>query len=464
MPGGVRRATRVTRLWLCWACAWAAPIPAAQVDYGVGLSLTYEDNIDRTETNHRAEVTESVMGGIFFREENSDLNARVLAQLEHRHFVRATFSDDTTAYVDGAALWTISPRRLTWLLEDTFREVQLNLTTPDTPSNRAKSNSLNTGPDLILAVDSANSVSLGGRYGRFDIQNSLNDNVRYGGFLRGIHALSQQSRVSLNYEATRVNFLPEATPFPRILQQNFYGRYEALYAGGNGTTVDLGKTHITRYGGDNLDGHLARAAFLRGLTPQMSIRAGYSDEISDTYSDLIRGVTLSGVPLDPGVAVIQAGGLATTDLYHSTRGELAFLNQGPHFQYTLLGYGRKVDFQTLGEDYHEIGGRIGVNWIYSGTTRFNAYADYSKRAYQTLAIDGTQIQGDPLPTPPLRVDSDRNYIATADYKLNRNLTITLSGNFAQRDSNAPGVSFVDRRVMLLLAFSSSQQLEMKSRR
>ena len=31
---------------LCWT--WAAPVLAAQAEYGVGLSATYESNITRT--------------------------------------------------------------------------------------------------------------------------------------------------------------------------------------------------------------------------------------------------------------------------------------------------------------------------------------------------------------------------------------------------------------------------------
>lgn len=473
MPGDAGKTTRVTRRWLkarlsagslapggnraghgsrgwgvvmlYWTCAWASSSLAAQVDYGVGYYLLGQSNITRTNTNSTPELTQAIMGGISVQENNSDLNARVLAQIEHRHFNRATFSDDTTAYVDGTSLWTIVPRRLTWMLNDTFREVQLSLTSPDTPGNRTKSNSLLTGPDLIFAVDSSNSAMFGGRYGRFDIQNSLSDNLRYSGYARAVHSLSPQSAVSLNYEAGRVLFEPEATTFPKILKESWYVRYEALNAG-SGATVDLGTTRVTRYGADRLRGHLERLTLFKAFSTESGIRISYSDEISDTYSDLIRGITTqSSAPVDPPAVVIQ--GLATADLYHSKRGEVDYLNQNARFQYALQGWARKVDFETLDEDYNEKGGRFTLNWLLSGAVRFNAYGEYWKRTYLTLD----------------REDTNRNYILGADYKLNSNLTFRLEGGVAQRESTAEGASYTDRRALLLLGYGTGP-FDVRSRR
>jgi hypothetical protein len=473
MPGGVDSASRAARLRqearlpasgvaphgddaahgsmrscvvaLCWACAWSAPVFPAQLDYGVGLSATYESNMFRTTTDPRPELYESLMGAVNLSESNRDLNVRALAQVEHRHFTRQTFSDDTTGFLDGAALWTIVPQRVTWALEDTFREVQVNLTAPNTPGNLTKSNTLNTGPDLTFAIDSTNSAVVGGRYGRFDVQNSLSDNRRYGGYLRGVHMLSLVSKISLNYETWHVSFEPEATPFPKVLQQNWYGHYESLYAG-SGAAIDLGRTRVTQYGGQSLDGNLGRLTLIKAFGPDSSFRISYSDEISDTYSDLLRGVTLAAVPADPAAVIIQ--GLATADVYHSKLGSIAYANQGGRFQYTLVGLGRKIDFATLDQDYDERGGRIYLNWRQSGVLQFVLSGYYSKRTYLTLD----------------REDTDRDTLASAEYRVNSNIAITLLGDLIRRDSTAPGVSYVDRRVLLLAGFTIGRGLQMQSRR
>lgn len=430
---------------LCWVCAWSAPIFAAQVDFGAGLSSTYESNMLRTTTDPRPELYQSLMGAASIVQTTGDLNARLLAQLEYRHFTRHTFSDDTTGYLEEAALWTIAPRRLNWTLNDTFREVLVNLTAPNTPGNRTKSNTLETGPDLTFTLSGSNSVLLSARYGRFDVQNSLADNKRYGASLRGVHALSPESKVSLNYEMMDVSFEPQATPFPKVLEQNAYGRYETLHAG-DGVTVDLGQTRATQEGGQSFQGRLERLTLIKAFGLESTVRLSYSDEISDTYSDLIRGITLSAVPTDPAVVIIQ--GLATADIYHSKQGSLAYVNQGGRFQYGFVGLGRKVDFATLDEDYDERGGRLYLAWLFSPAGRFLATGYYSRRTYLTLD----------------RQDTDRDYSASAEFKVNRNLTITLLGNLVSRDSTALGVSYVDRRAMLLLGYTFGQQFVMQSRR
>jgi hypothetical protein len=430
---------------LFWGCAWTFPALAIQLDYGIGTYLLAESNITRTETDGKPEVTAAVLGGVQLQENNSDVVARGLAQVEHRHFTRATFSDDNTLFIDGNSIWNMVPRRLSWMLSDTFREVQLSITSPNTPSNRTKSNSLITGPDATFAIDGANSLVFGARYGRFDIENSAADNRRYGGFVRAIHALSSENALSLNYEAGRIFFEPAATQFPEVVKENGYVRFESVNAG-SGATIDVGRTHVVRYGGDPLDGNLVRATLLKGFGKDAGLRLSYADEISDTYSDLIRGViSLSSAPVDPPAIVVT--GLSTTDLYHSKRGEVDFLNQEGRFQYTLQGWLRKVDFETINDDYDEKGARGGANWLMSAALRFNAYGEYSSRNY--FIID--------------RQDTDRNYIVGVDYRLNSNLIVRIEGGLSQRDSSVPGASYADKRGLLFLGFGTGA-FDVRSRR
>jgi len=420
---------------LGWACV--VPVYAGQVDFGVGLSFAHNSNIKRVEENPRSEWTEAAMAGLAYRESTADVSARVLAQVERRHFVRNSISDDTGGFLDGAAVWRILPRRFTWIIEDTFRQVLLDVTAPDTISNRAKSNSLNTGPDFTFALSSTNSAEIGARYGRFDIENSTADNRRYTAFGRGVHALSAQTKVSLNYEAARAYFDPGAQPFPRIFRQDWFARFQNLSAI-NSTIVDLGTTRVTREGGEPLDGRLARLTLSQAFSSQSTARLALSDQISDTYSDLIRGVTSSTAPVDTSVAVVVPGAnFASGDLYHSKRGDLAYVNNDGRFGYTLQTYERRVDFMTLeNNDYQEKGGKFVWTWN-SAVMRFNASWDYTRR---TFGSD--------------RQDTDRNYEARVTFSVNRNVTVSVQGGRSERQSTAPLNSYVDNRVVLLLGYSS----------
>jgi hypothetical protein len=445
-PVGILRWGNWGRVVLVWACVWPAPTYAAVI-LGVGTSLSYDTNVGRVETNPRPDWIQSLVGGVLYTEKLGSFSARAIAQVEWRHFYRGTFSDDRTGFLDESAIWTIVPQRLTWVLDDTFREVLFDVTAPDTPGNRTKSNSLNTGPDLTFAVDSANAIVFSGRYGRFDVKNSNGDNHRYSGIVRGLHAFSPQTSISLNYEAAKVFFEPQAQIFPEVLLENWFARFQTLNAG-NGGTLDVGTSKVTRYTAEPLDGRLLRAAATRALSRQLEVRFAYADQISDTYSDQIRGIASSQAPSDAGVVGAGATNFGTGDLYHTKRGELGFSNRAESLDYTLLGYARRVDFFTFDQnDYDEKGGRIGGNWI-SGARRVQFYADYTHRFFTNLD----------------RTDIMRNYGLGVDYKLNGNITVSLFGSVAKQDSTVPGNSFVDQRVMLAVGYSTGRGYDIVSRR
>jgi hypothetical protein len=435
---------------LCSACL--NPVGAlAELGYAAGTYLSYESNIDRVETNPRNELIESIFGGLSYKENTAELTARATAYVERRHFTKHTFSDDTRGYLQGTGTWTLLPKRLLWIVDDTYQDVVLDLTAPNIPTNRAQSNSFNTGPDFTYPLSSTNAAVVGARYGRFDIKNSLADNKRYLGYVRGVHTTPSQSRISLNLEASRVIFEP-GVQFSRAGREDLFGRYETRSAGeglyaGDGAKLDLGKSRVVQYSADpsipnnDLDGHIVRLQLSKAISSQFSLRMSYADQISDTYSDLIGGIVGSSgslAPTEGSVFLVQTSGLATADIYHSKRADLGFVSHGGTIEYTLLPYARSVDFQTLDQDYNEIGGLFFWRWV-SGPRRIEVFASFSTRDY--ILLD--------------RTDADRNYGASMEFKLNRTLTVAFIAGQSKRESTAAGNSYVDNRAMVLLGYAAN---------
>ena len=428
---------------LSWICA--APIHAGQLDYGVGLSLVHDSNIGRVEADPQSELTRVLVGGFFYRENTVDATARILAQLERRHYYRQSYSDETGGSLDGAGVWTILPRQLAWTVEDVFRELQVDVTASDTPSNRTRANSFSTGPDITLFGNSVNSAIVGGRYGRFDIENSNADNRRYSAYARGRHNLSQRTAISVNYEVVRADFEPGAQAFSRILRADSFGRFEND-SPNNNTILDVGTSRLTQYGGPPLaPSRLVRLTFAQTLSSQSKFHVSISDQISDTYSDLIKGVTGTTAPGEEGVALLQGVDFANADIYRSRRGGMAYVNSDRQFRYTLQVYGRHVDLETL-EDYRESGGRFGWTWT-PGAIRFNAFADYTRRRFENLVED-----------------TYRNYGAGVTYRVSSNVSISIEGARAERESTVQSNNFVNRQVGLLLGLSSGLLYEARPRR
>src|SRR4029077_11458814 len=134
-------------------------------------------------------------------------------------------------------------------------------------------------------------------------------------------------------------------------------------------------------------------------------------------------------------------------LYRSERGDLAYTNNDGRFIYTLQGYGRNVDFQTINQDYSERGGNFAWSWIRSTALRFNALMNYTRRTFPSLD----------------RQDIDRTFGVNGVYGLSSNITVTLSVGRFVRDSTAPLNSYVDNQVSLILGYSSGF-VDVRSRR
>jgi hypothetical protein len=432
-------------------------------DAGLGYSLTHNSNITRASESTGcvnppcAEWTEQLFGGFSYEERSAALNARLVAQAEKRRFIRNVYRDDTGFFLDGAAIWTILPRQFTWSFEDSFREVPVDLSAPDTPANRSKVNSLATGPDFALRLNPTNVSTVGIRYGRYLIQDAgsnlqgVGDNERYTAYARWLRQISTLTTASLNFETTRVYFDPPAQ-FTGLFRQDLFFRYE-LVLPYNRQTIDIGGTRFAQNGGQDLNRKLVRYFGQLSPTADSALRATLYDQISDTYTDMIRSVTSLTIPAMPTTQADAAAfsvplNVAAGDLYRSQGGELVYVDLGGLFGYSLQGYVRRVDFANVPQDSREKGGRVSATLLFSVQAQAYAFTQYTRR---TLSISNEQ-------------DTDRNTGLGVIYKLGSSLTAAVEAGQTERQSTVPTASFVDRRAMLLLGYSTGPLYSARPRR
>ena len=431
---------------LCWSCVGGAPVLAGELALGAGYSMLRDSNLTRVPTDPIADWTQTLIGGIAYQENTVDVNARLLAQVENRSFVNNTFPDDNGFYLEGAGVWTLLPRQFVWTVEDIFREVLRDISAVDVPTNRAKANSLSTGPDFTFRLNPSNTSVVGTRYGRFDIEGP-GDNERVAAYARWLLQASAEGTFSLNYEVMRTDFEPPAT-FTQSVREDRFIRYftrPALDA----TTIDFGTTRVRPKGGEEMNGRLARLSTARLLTPDSTLRVLLADEISDTYSDMLLALgSLTGSTPGGTLTPLQGSSLATADVYRSRRGDLTYANQDSRFGYTLQGYARRIDFEQLNQDSKEKGGRLEGSWLYSGDTRFHANADYVRRTFLSFE----------------RTDVERNSRVGVTYRLTRELSLVAEGARTETESTSPTANFVSRRAMLLFAYSTGPLYAVRPRR
>ena len=422
-----------------------SPLFAADYNYGGGVSLTHDSNITHSGTTPRPEWTAAVFAGLAFEEHTLDFNGRLLAQGEYRNYINNVYTDEDSLYLNGAAVWTISPRLLSWFVEETYRQVRVDLTQPDVPTNRTEVSSFSTGPDFTIRLNPTNSAEIGGRYARYDIKGP-GDNQRLGGNTRLIHQVSPFTALSLNYEATQINF-DDSVTYPQVFQTDGFVRFQTRQVP-HEMTLDIGTSRVLRQGTPELRGNLVRLLFARQLTPQSTLQATYISQYSDTFTDMLRGVANPMIPGD--TAIVPGSDIITGDQYYLRRGELAFMSDPPgsRFGYSLRGYARSVDYVTQDLDHHEWGTWLDWAWRPSLATRFYISGRYSKRTF----LDFYEI------------DTDSFRAAGAVYGLSRSVTLTFELSRLTHGSTVPQSSFIDWRGMLLLGYSNGPLYSAVSRR
>ena len=466
----VSKAGRANACWLGACCAallcWGGcGAPAfAQTDFGLGYTLTHDSNVKRSETAPQSDYTEQFFAGLTYNERSADLTARVVAQAERRHFVRNSFDDDTGFFFDGLGVWTISPRFFTWTVQDVHRELNSNPRDPATPATLQKTNSFSTGPDFSFRWDAANTPVIGARYGRFRVYGAESgpapgDSDRYALYAQWLHQISTPSVLSLNSAATRINFDPQAL-YTKISREDAFLRYDYSQLTVR-QTADVGATRMAQSGGQigaqNYSGRLLRYFAQWARTSQSALRIFLADQISDTYSDMIPDFSVPTLPSIRGEAAaapLTVSSFFQPDIYHSRRSEFTYTTQSEFFLYSLQGHLRNVDYKTLDQDYKEKGARASVSWLFSIETQAYAYTQYVKRVF--LSNDER--------------DADRDMAVGLLYQLSRSSSLRLEAGRQERNSNlqntgqSSGPSFVDRRVMLVLGYSTGTLFSPQSRR
>ena len=413
-------------------------VVAGELAYGGAYSYQYDSNVKRVQDNPVSDTIQTGVVGLSYQQNTEALTANVVAQVSRKLYTKDTFEPETAYYANAAAVWVISPQFLSWRLEDVASQVLLDITQPDTPTNRTNSNSLNTGPDFTFRLG-ADSVILGARYGRFYVQGP-GGNYRYTGIVRYLHPLSQRSVVSLNTEAQDIFYYPHGAN-DEIIRQDTYGRYQ-LRSEVDELTADLGTTHDAAAGGQDTTNPLISIVGTHRLTPTTAIHATILDRTLDTYSYLAGGVTTPVPPTDPTAGVgSPSPNVLAGDVYRKRYADLVLAGRGTFLGSTAQAYAQSIDYQTLAQDYKEWGGRVSATWFYSVDLQVRVQAEYIRRTFTSFT----------------REDADKNANIGVQRLLNPNFALAFLGERAQRSSTEPGANFVDHRATVYLIYSSNMR-------
>lgn len=402
------------------------PLRAGESAYGFGYSAEHSDNITLVSANERSDWIHSLFAGFAYQENTTDLVARVLAQATYNQYQRNSFGDQTLFDLNSSAVWTISPQRFFWTLEDTARQALIDSTSADTPTNRTTVNVLSTGPDVSLRLAPVHTLTFGARVGDVYTGRVNADNKRFNGSAGWLYQLSSVTALSLNYQILDVRF-DNTTFYNDYTRQDFFfrARYQPSLSQ---YLLDLGTTSLSYDRGNDRRGTLARLSWSRELTPQSAFGAFLNREFSDTGSAVLAAT--------PPVELSQT--VATGDAYETKGGSVFYNRRGNRIGMQFQA-GRDVrDFATTPQDRKEANGRLQIDYFLSAVSTVTLFAYYTQSEYTDL----------------VRRDTIQNLGLRFDHRLTRTVSLGLEGRRNERRSTDSTLEFVDNRALLTLLYSS----------
>jgi len=413
-----------------------APAFGAEVSYFYGYRGEFSDNIQRVATNPQHDMVNVVVAGLSYQDRSRTLEMRLAPSVEFIDYRKNSFADETRLNLDSLLLWTLSPQRLTWTAEDAVRQVRIDPTQPDTPTNTAVANFFSTGPDIYLRAGSVNTLQLGGRYGDVYVSDTNLDNQRTLYYGRWLYQTSPLTTLSLNYET-------EAVDFDDKLSNVNFQRRDAFFRIQTRTSqsdfsLDAGKSTISRDGTSDAEATLARLSWNRRLNAESTFGVAAESSLSDTGSDLASTAASANNP-GQGTTGSVSQNLVTQDIFRAKRGEISYSRFSSRLKTNFRVFARSLEFQaTPTNDRDEAGGEVSIGYFYSSAMSIDLFYSRVRADYRNQTL----------------VDADSTVGLGVTRLITRNVSTVLRVQQDQRESTNATREFVDNRIIFSVTYSS----------
>lgn len=396
----------------------------------------HSDNVTQVSANEQSDWVHSVLAGFAYQENSADLVAHVQAQATYNTYQNKTFGDEKLFDLNSSAVWTISPQRSLWTLQDEYQQGLINSLGVDTPANRTNINVLSTGPDVYLRLAPVHRLAFGARVGDVYTGQVNADNKRFNGTAAWLYETSPRTTLSLNYQILDVRF-DDAVVNNDFTTQDIF--FRTLYRPSRSQlTLDLGASHVNLDRGNDLRGTLGRLSWNRELTTESNLGATFGKEFLNTGSAVL---ATTDITVPPGSAPPSSSVSTTTitgDVFTSKGGTVYYNRRSSQFRMQLIAGQKKLDYAQEPLDNRETTGHMELGYFFSAVTKATLYTNYTRTEYLDFS----------------RRDTDQIFGLRFDHNLKRTVSVGLEVSRAERRSTISAADFVDNRLFLTLLYSS----------
>ena len=412
---------------------------AADAGYGIGYSFERDSNLALTSSNQRADSINSPILGLGYRQSGSDLAANIVAFGQYNDYWSKVYPDGPLYYANATGLLGLFHRRLTWSVDDQYRELQPIPTVAATPGNRVGVNAVSTGPDLSLR-EGIDTFVLGARYGDYTAQNQPTDNSSYGGYLRWLHDVSETTQLFLGYYGSKIKF--------RDTVDNVNYGLQMVTAGlerrdpNSRVRLEAGGTRYDPVIGAASSKPMLEASWrylpTQNSTAGLSYQAEYSTPGAEIMAQAAAAAPARGSVPPPSVPITYIANGSTfylkrTEGFYAVREGV--LGGGASAFYADSSYEANTLLSTEQE-----GGDIEGSYFSGQVFSVTAFADYVRTRYPGLF--------------PLRTDRDRTGGMLFRYRLSPRVSAAVSVSRTVQASTDSQVSYADNSILFTVFYAS----------
>ncbi len=394
-------------------CYWESAY-SMQLDYGVGYSRVYSDNIRRVSGNEEKEITDIAVISLDANEDTPTLQMALTARAEYFDYKNDVYADTPQGYLNSNILWSIVDRRLSWSFIDYFSQVQILSSSPDTRDNIQDTNIFLTGPDVMFNFGRKDTVRIGMRLGDSYYELTTIGSKRRSAFFVWEHRVGSPLSVSANYETSSISYDDEqqaGAGSGDFKRQDIYGqlRWETS---SKDFVADIGGTVIQPELEDSFLGYLARM----NMTHRASQYTAFDVRLSTQYSDASQEI--ANISEEDNAIRIIGGDFTTPDIYKLSYSGLAYNYRSDITGLRLMLDKRRYDYRLLDSEDRQVVSLTGV-WDYLLSDLSSMSLQYGESRADYLEVVNLQ---------PDRSYKESRYSVGIRRSLNRKMTLTLEGS------------------------------------
>lgn len=423
-----RRSMRCSVLAVSLLAALPCAAQSLRVDYDVGASVLYSDNINLSEDAPDSDVILSPELNFDATKAGSDIQLRARGKLQYLEYRDNTYPDEARGEFAGQFNWNLLPDRLSFVAEDYLGRQPIDLLSGYTPTNQQQINVFTAGPTLFARFGDATRGQLDLRYTNTYAEETRQFNGnRYNAALRLFRELSPLQSLSANVEATDVKFDTAGLNADYTRYDGYVGyRRESA-----NLDLDLAVGYTRLEGGQTTGPGRASSPLARGQADwKVGPRSTFGVDVSYQFADATTDLIAQGDRLDQ--PVIEDLGTSTTlvspQLYRQRRYEFNYRFEGPRLSFAVRPFVERLDYRDA----------LQVDWEASG-----AYLDAEFRIAprQTLSLSAVGERRKFVDAS--RRDDDTAVRLQFANRFTRHVWGTLALQRRERASSAPGQDYVE---------------------